>query len=244
MRGPIRTIMLTALAVCAFGALSVGTASATEVLPANTAFTASLAAGPTGTLSVFVPTNAFSETGVGCTESAITGTVPTAVAGTLLNQNKPEVGTHSTGYGSVSMGIVPSFKKCAIYAWTGSPAKWVKVEPEIPVEVTVTTGWTLAAFRNATSAAYTAAGVPAGGATIKYTVSGAPCELKVSPGVATAVFDEWTNGTATTASKDRVDGQIPFTAVGAACSGSSPAQFEATYSVVKNGTSEGIRIEP
>jgi hypothetical protein len=234
--------MLAALAICAVGALSVGTASATEFKPANKGFTGKLA---TGAISVFVPSNDFNADGIGCSESGVVGAIPEEGA-LKKNQNKPGVGTHSVTYGSVITGITVTYAKCAIYNWpTGGP--WTKVTPEIPVVVTpkTTNGtWTFAAFRNATSAPFTSIAVPKEAATIEYTVAGTTCKITVSPTQASSVFDEWTNGTATTASTDTVDGQIAFTNNGAAtCEGESPAQLEATYSVVVNGTAEGPVIE-
>jgi hypothetical protein len=227
-------------------------ASATAVFPPSTAFTGNLSAGPTGTLSVFVASNAYNEKGIGCATSTVTGTTPAGPtkaqdeAGTRVgndnNINRTKIGTHSTGYGSVITDITPSFTSCAIYKWE-SNGKWVKVSPEIAATVKVTTksekkGWTFAAFRNATSAPYTAVGVPPSGATIEYTASGFTCVITVSPNEASSVFDEWENGKNSTEgkeaewSKDRVDGQIDFETNGSPiCEGESPAQFEATYRV-------------
>jgi hypothetical protein len=216
-------------------------ASATEITPANTGFSGALAPLSNGqTLSVFVPTNGFNEDAIACKKSAITGTTPMALAGSLLNQNKPGVGTDSLGYGSVITNIEVSFSECGVYEWKGTTKEWVVI-PGIEAKVATTKksegkGWTLAASQDklqeeAKRPPYTAAGVPPSGATI--TIPALSTTIVVSPNVASSVFDEWTNGTSTTASKDRIDGQITDEATPAL--GESPWQFEAVYSITVSG---------
>lgn len=237
MAGLIPVGLVGALAAVAMAIVPAG-ASATEITPVKTAFTAKLTEGPGGgVISVFVPSNAYEAEGIGCTESTITGETPEEGAH-KKNQNKPEIGTHSTGYGSVITVLkTVTYSTCAVYKWESG--KWVKVIPEIKATVTTSTAngkWTLAAYQDlaqeeAKRPPYTAAGVPKAGATIEYEVLGAKCKITVSSEEASAVFDEWNNTTSSEPSKDRIDGQINYAHEGLACKGESPAQYEATYKV-------------
>lgn len=215
-------------------------ASATEVKPAAAKYTASLAP---GTLLVFVETNAYAEEAMGCTKSKFEGETPEE-GGHKLNKNKPEFGSKSVGYGSVLMEMNNiTFTECNFYKWEAATKKWLLVMPETKTTDTTSLNngfWTLSAYRDATSKPFTAIAIPKAGLIIKYP----ECEITVSPKEVSAVFGEWTNGNATTASKDRVDGQLYYTKAGAGCkAGEQPLQWEATYNV-EDIVKEGILIEP
>ena len=237
MRGSIRTVMLAALAVCAFGALTVGTAFATRIAPANTAIKANIKEG----LAAFLPSNAFATTSIQCVSSETTGTTPTQIAppgGTENNTNRTGTGTFSTGPGDVIMDITkPSFTECGVYVRSGGA--WVKVEGA-EVKTNETNGkWTFSGDFIST-AIPVAIAVPSNGAKIFVPTEAAPtCTITVSNERASAVTGRWTNGTnSTTApSSIRIDSQVSFNApgVGTECPVStSPAQEEAIYSVKTN----------
>jgi hypothetical protein len=225
--------VLTALGVLGVSATS---AWATEVLPANTAITATL---KSGTMSAFYPANAYAETSLRCKASTAKFKTPTGglnpEAGEF-NNNKNRgpnegvpspVGTFSTGPGSVIADLTepPSFSECGVYAWTGS--SWAEVEGATVATNADNGNWSVAAVGmpsegNELGAA--AIAVPKAGAEI---TSPAGLKIVVSPTEASSVTALYNNVSSTLS----VDGQLNFSSNAEL---PPPAQFEATY-IANNG---------
>jgi hypothetical protein len=226
-----------AMMVMAFAATS---ASATVVSPAGKAITATQVATGQENPNHFTVNNAYGGTLTNCAKASFKAQVP--VNGEHdLNENQPQVGTHSQTAGSVYMDLDEvKFEECAVYAWSGEHTKG---EPQAPSVVTTTEGWAIGLHRITNGPAIAAISVPAQGATIN--IAGGLCVLEVAPAGETApATGLWTNGAP---SQLRVDAQIPLAQKSGNCAAiginlGQPAQFEATFNVTVDNQAENVTV--
>lgn len=225
--------LIVLIAALIASAIATSGAAATIVQPESEAITVTNDGN-----AVFIPENAYAEESVQCEESGGVLTTPgnaAPPAGISADTNRAEVGTHSTGSGSVSVPFStgPTFTKCNLYVWNGEA--WVKTK--VPVEVETSGVWTVAATQNTagvTSGGSLAIAIPPEGAIID--IGSGACVLKVPPpGWAESVNSTYTNANA----KAVVDGQVHFTESPSQCAGGTElAQFEGTYTAGNGFTIE------
>ena len=247
MRGPLRSSLTAAMAACAFAVASLGAGSAlaTEVTPANSAFTAKLVA---GTSATFTPENGSFAVTVTCSVSSTTVTTPSSTlpaSGPPFFNNRPANATPGlTAGGSVLANIAnPTFTTC-----TSAPGVTTVVNTNS------TSGkWSIdwnVLNSKASPWATAALGVPKSGAVIGLTAGAEKCELTIDPETAQGVIGLWENGTKTVPSKLLINEQVfyvPTAATKAVCEGAtfgirasdSPAAFKAAYSI-ENAAKEGL----
>lgn len=238
-----------------FAVAAVEKAGATEVLPSQAAAnTTANVALQNGEISWFKPNNAYfqnamAEVAVGCTTSTASFLIPPSAAGTWsLNQNKTNIGTHSTGPGGVIADIAdgePDFSGCSVYL-NGAP---------IIAPVTVTTGgeWTVSAHAVSSTESIAAITVPSedgsNGVTISIPTSGSTaCVLNVVEDKPQSVLATIVNGDEENDAELLVDSQLKFLedASSSGCAalgfdttsgggdGEAISQFEAKYNVTSN----------
>jgi hypothetical protein len=231
----IGLLATAAMMVMAFGASS---ASATEVVPANTKVTATSKTEEFQQWPKFLPNNAYNPFFTACEESEAQFTTPATGGGNFnANINQVGTGTLSQGQGSVSSQIqFADFDECALYVTeTGKTEDGVEVTEA--VVRTTEDDWTVAGWGLSSSFAMVAVGVPDEGAEIEIPATG--CVITVGQGQQSVIMGEYDN-----AGNLELDGQLKFVTNDAeACALpvplAKPAQFEGSYSVTTpNGTFE------